>query len=163
MEKINTDIANYYGNKLRVRVCGILIENNRLLVVEHKNIGENGVFISPPGGGLQLGENIENCLKREFLEETGLVISVERFLFVNEFLDLPLHAIELFFLVKKVNGELRLGTDPEMQPNEQILQRIFFISENELAEMASGSLHQIFTKCKNFEAILTHQSTLFKV
>ena len=39
-------------------------------------IVENGGMVYLPGGGIRLGEAFDKCLKREFLEETGFVISV---------------------------------------------------------------------------------------
>jgi hypothetical protein len=39
-------------------------------------------------------------LKREFLEETQTDITIGEMLFVNEFLEPPLHAIELFLRLK---------------------------------------------------------------
>lgn len=146
LQSIHKNIEKHFGNKLRVRVCGVLIENNEILVVEHKNIGVNGKFISIPGGGLNFGESIEECLKREFIEETGLEIEIIEFLFLNEYLDLPLHAIELFYKVKKLGGKLQLGSDPEMAKNEQILSKVYFVTLNELKKQDITSIHNAFFK-----------------
>ena len=107
-------VITHFGNKLRTRICGILIHENKLLMMKHKSINPSGYFYSPPGGGLEFGETMESCLKREFIEETGLTISVGDFLFVNEFLKKPLHAIEFFFEVKTLNTDFNLGSDPEL-------------------------------------------------
>jgi 8-oxo-dGTP diphosphatase len=162
LQSLNNDIENLYGNRLRIRVCGILAENNKLLVVEHKNMGTNGFFISPPGGGLNIGEKIEDCLMREFLEETGLEISIGNFLFANEYLDMPLHAIELFFEVKKIKGELRLGNDPEMEAEKQILNKIYFSSYPEILAKGEGNIHQIFKHFSSLEEILNTKSEILK-
>ena len=71
------------------------------------------MFVDCGSGGLQYGESMQECLKREFEEETGLQVKVKRFLFVNEFLQPPLHAVEFFFEVRITGGNLRTGTDPE--------------------------------------------------
>jgi ADP-ribose pyrophosphatase YjhB (NUDIX family) len=57
-----------------VRVYGILIDCNRLLVSDerHRDIS----FTKLPGGGLQFGEGTVDCLKREFLEETRLEVEI---------------------------------------------------------------------------------------
>ena len=96
-----------------------------------------------PGGGLQFGETLENCLKREFSEETGLDIEIKGFLFFCEFFQMPLHAIELFFLVDAKPGNLVHGTDPEMG-EKQIIQEVKFISWGEINRLTPVSRHGIF-------------------
>ena len=114
MSDIKKRIVEHFGNRLRVRVCGICIEDQKVLLINHHSLNQNGDFWSPPGGGMDYSENAEECLKREFQEETGVEIEIEKFLFVHEYLSPPLHAIELFFLVKRISGEIELGYDPEM-------------------------------------------------
>ena len=120
------EIINQYGNKIRVRVCGICVQDDKILLVNHSGMNESGEFWSPPGGGLEFGESIEDCLKREFLEETNTVISVGKFLKINEFVKPPLHAIELFYEVKILSGEIKIGFDPEM--DYQIIKDIQWLS-----------------------------------
>ncbi|MGD1843339.1 MAG: NUDIX domain-containing protein, partial [Thermonemataceae bacterium] len=105
------EILARFGNQLRVRVCGICVQDNQLLLVKHQGL-QQGYLWAPPGGGMQFGESAETCLVREFEEETGLQIAVEQFLFVHEFLRPPLHGIELFFTVTVKQGTLRIGYDP---------------------------------------------------
>ena len=57
-----------------VRVYGILIDGNRLLVSDEKH--RDISFTKLPGGGLQFGEGTVDCLKREFLEETSLEVEI---------------------------------------------------------------------------------------
>ena len=79
-------VIEAFGNKLRIRVCGILMQEDRILLVKHRSIGEDGTFWAPPGGGLKYGETILDCLHREFLEETGLQIADQEFIGLNEFM-----------------------------------------------------------------------------
>jgi 8-oxo-dGTP diphosphatase len=141
---MESEIIKIFGNRLRVRVCGICIEDQRILLVKHHALGPKGVFWSPPGGGLEFGESAEESLKREFLEETGLQTEVVRFLFTHEFLEEPLHAIELFFEVRKTGGRLKTGTDPEMKGGNQIIQEVKFVSQAELKIFEPSTLHNIF-------------------
>lgn len=131
-----------YGNKLRIRVCGLCIDNGRLLMINHQGINA-GDFWAPPGGGLQFGETLESCLKREFSEETSLEIEIRSFRFLYEFVQLPLHAIELFFLVEARPGNLSQGYDPEMEEN-QIIQEVKFMSWAEIDRLTPVSRHGIF-------------------
>jgi len=91
-------VHSYYGNRLRVRACGICIVNEKLLMVNHSGLTD-GNFWAPPGGGIQLNESATDCLKREIAEETGLTVEVTKFLFACELISKPLHSVELFFLV----------------------------------------------------------------
>ena len=135
------EINKVFGNKLRVRVSGICIKDDAILLIEHKSIGESGILWAPPGGGMNFGENAHNTLIREFEEETGLTISVGKLLWVNEYLENPLHAIELFFEVNIVSGNLALGNDPELDSQKQILTKIEFIPIKNLKHFAKGTLH----------------------
>ena len=93
----NQKVSSSYNGQLRVRVCGILIENNCLLLAQHKPFGAAGELWIPPGGGMEFGESAQQCLIREFKEETNLNVTVGKLLFVHETLRKPIHSIELFF------------------------------------------------------------------
>jgi 8-oxo-dGTP diphosphatase len=135
-------VQEFYGNRLRVRACGLCVVDNELLLVNHEHLG-NGNFWAPPGGGVELGEQIDQCLVREFHEETGLAIEPKEFLFATEFISLPLHAIEFFFRVEKTGGTLKRGSDPEMKNQIRDVQ---FISWSVLKSSSPNSLHGIFQK-----------------
>jgi 8-oxo-dGTP diphosphatase len=112
-----------------------------------------GYIWSPPGGGLEFGESAEEALIREFKEETGLTVDIDRFLFVNEYLDDRFHAIELFFDVKMLSGEVYLGTDPEVPWEEQILTEYKFFSFSELNDVHKGQKHNIFSQCNSLNEL----------
>lgn len=131
-----------YADKLRVRACGICIQDNKLLLVRHGSTIGNKAFWAPPGGGQHYGETIQECLKRELLEETGLEVRVERFLFVNEFLQPPLHAIEFFFEVHITGGSLRTGVDPEAAPGEALLEHVQWLTIKELQAIPFKDKHR---------------------
>jgi 8-oxo-dGTP diphosphatase len=138
---MNQEIINQYGNHLRVRICGICVQKGKILLINHSGMNESSEFWSPPGGGLQFGETIDECLKREFLEETNTIISIGKFLTVREFIKSPLHAIELFYEVKIESGEVKKGFDPEMK--EQIIKDIQWLSFEEILEKGEGRFNEI--------------------
>jgi len=146
-------IIEHFGNRLRVRVCGILEEDDRILLVRHHALGPKGVLWAPPGGGMKFGSNAEQNLIREFKEETGLDISVEEFLMVHEFLSSPLHAIELFFRVKRTGGELILGHDPEMGIGDQIIKEIRFVPITELLSFDREIVHNALSELVHFKPV----------
>jgi len=147
-------IIEKFGNKLRVRVCGILIEKGKILLIRHKSLGKNGVLWAPPGGGMLFAESAEETIKREFEEETGLKIQVERFLFTHEFLKPPLHAIELFFEVSRLGGTLNTGYDPEMKKNEQIITDAAYLDLDQIKEIGNDSMHNVLRKVTNLKDLL---------
>lgn len=141
---MNEKIIEAFGNKLRLRVSGILLRDKEILLVSHKSIGKTDILWAPPGGGMHFGEPVEECLKREFREETNLEVKVGSLLFVNEYLEGPLHAIELFFEISDYSGELEIGHDPEMSPEAQIIQNVRFVSFEEIKKSDPLSFHSIF-------------------
>ncbi|HET8858662.1 NUDIX hydrolase [Marivirga sp.] len=142
-EEAKESINHKFGGKVRTRVGGILIENEQILLLKHEGIGKKAFLWSPPGGGIEFGANSENNLIREFQEETGLNIRVHELLFVNEFMNDDIHAIELFFRVERTGGILKLGEDPEME-NNQILSELAFFDENRLIKTENDYLHNMF-------------------
>lgn len=113
-----------YQNRIRVRVNGILIQSSSILMVQIHSPVTNQLVWMPPGGGLEFGESLESCLEREFEEETGARISTGEFLFLNELIEAPYHAIELFYRVRQTGGIITLGSDPEHETNSQLLKAV---------------------------------------
>jgi mutator protein MutT len=78
-----------FGNKIKIpkekfstRVSGyaILIHEGKMLLV---NLRSNGKWFFP-GGKVEIGEKIEDAIKREVKEEAGIEIEVEKFLTFKE-------------------------------------------------------------------------------
>ena len=151
MAELEKEITKAFGNKLRIRVSGICIKENSILLIKHLSIGKKGILWAPPGGGVNFGESITDTLKREFLEETGLTVKVGNLVAVNEFLETPLHAIEIFFLVEIAEGKLALGIDPELAPTHQIISELCFVSFNEISKMDPEITHSMFKIYKSPE------------
>lgn len=152
MEQIITET---FGKRLRVRVCGLLIENEQLLLIKHNYLGDLGYLWSPPGGGLHYTEKAKDALKREFLEETGLEIAVYDLAFVYEFYEPPLHAVELFFWVGKAGEEGEQtplkGTDPELPADQQIINRVAFRSLEDLSNEHPAGLHKALQNLSSWQ------------
>lgn len=108
------DIIRIYGDRIRIRVCGILENDGKYLLVNHSKLNEDNVFWNFPGGGVDKNESIENTLIREFKEETNIDIKSDKFLFLNQVIASSLHAIELYFSVIAENFENKTGHDPEI-------------------------------------------------
>ncbi|HYF63944.1 MAG TPA: NUDIX domain-containing protein [Herpetosiphonaceae bacterium] len=69
---------NVYDN-VRTRV--IVVHAGALLLLPPDQPGEGW---RPPGGGLEPGESMAECARREALEETGIAVAVGRVAFLRE-------------------------------------------------------------------------------
>lgn len=112
-----------------VRCRGIIIHENKLLVVKHH---KNDNYTALPGGHLEWGEDIESCLKRELTEEMGVVPELGRLLYVYTFIDKnSRQSIEFFFEVR--NGADFLHPNPKAPLANELAEIIWAQKEDELS------------------------------
>lgn len=121
-----------YRHRIRLRVNGLLVENDALLMVHLNAPTRSHPIWMPPGGGVGFGEPMEEALVREFEEETNLVIDVGPLRYVNQFVEPPYHAVEFYFDCRRISGEIRLGDDPEEGEGPQKLMDLQFIPVSQL-------------------------------
>jgi len=70
--------------RFNIRVYGICInERNEVLLSDESYL--NLAFTKFPGGGLEFGEGMIDCLKREFLEEFNIEIEVKELFYLTDF------------------------------------------------------------------------------
>jgi 8-oxo-dGTP diphosphatase len=82
------------SNRIVVRVRGIILNENNLLVVKHE---EKHDYYALPGGHLEWGETPEECLQREIREELGITARIGKLLYINTFTEKEIHSLELFY------------------------------------------------------------------
>ena len=70
--------------EIRPIALGLAIRNNKLLVSEGFDKVKNETFYRCLGGGIEFLEKSEEALKREFLEEINVDITVKDFLGISE-------------------------------------------------------------------------------
>lgn len=70
--------------EIRPIALGLTIKNNKLLVSEGFDKVKNETFYRCLGGGIEFLEKSEEALKREFLEEINVDITVKDFLGISE-------------------------------------------------------------------------------
>lgn len=153
LQTLNAEIKKLYGGSVRVRVGGLCVQQDRILLVNHALYGPEGTFWSPPGGGVQFGESAEMALVREFKEETGLDVEVGELLLVHEHIAAPLHAVELFFRIKSFIGNAEAGADPELSADGQIIREVRFLDWEQIQRYHPGQRHRILNMAASIEGI----------
>lgn len=90
------------------RIYGVLRDGNKVLLTRSR-FGAS-TFINFPGGGVEIEEAPGDALRREFVEETGLVIKPVRTLYANQEAHLstqaPIQIVSVYWLVERVSGDL---------------------------------------------------------
>ncbi|MBI2436602.1 MAG: NUDIX hydrolase [Candidatus Magasanikbacteria bacterium] len=89
---------------MKIRTTGILIERDKILLLD-QNVNKERTW-SLPGGTLENGETLEECMIREMKEETGLDVSVGKLLYICDLIVDQTHVVHISFLVKKIGGTL---------------------------------------------------------
>ena len=113
--------------KFNIRVYGILINDNKQLLVADEFI-RGQYYTKFPGGGLEFGEGTRDCLKREFVEEMNLQVEVLDHLYTTDFFQESAfrpgdQIVSIYYLVKPLeNISVRLS-DVEFDFNDEQLLR----------------------------------------
>lgn len=101
--------------KIKTRVTGVLIENDQLLLVKQKVNSARGWSL--PGGTLEFGETLAECMIREMREETGLQVVIEKLLYICDRIEADRHVLHITFMLQRIGGSLQLGYEPETFAN----------------------------------------------
>jgi len=87
-------------------------KDNKFLVILKSDIEEiNPNEIDLPGGRLKFGEDFEDGLKREIMEELGITIEIMRLSRVWTLIKNDLHLVGLTFLANYVSGDIKLSQE----------------------------------------------------
>ncbi|MBQ7466882.1 MAG: NUDIX domain-containing protein [Clostridia bacterium] len=84
----------------KLRVCGILKVGDKYLISNCNH----SPFWSYPGGHIELGEDSEHAVMREFFEETKIEAEIQKFIAVEQLFfkredDKPFHEIGFYYLL----------------------------------------------------------------
>lgn len=74
---------------------------------------EDRIFYTFPGGGLEENETEEKCVKREVLEEFGIIIKPIKKVYIYE----NQKNIEHFYIAEMISGKFGTGQGEEYQAN----------------------------------------------
>lgn len=119
---------NYF---FQIRVTGVLVEDRKLLLVEQKVHTTDRTW-SLPGGRVEVGETLEEAIKREMLEETGIMVEIEKLLYLCDKIDCKTPILHITFLLKKLKGEVVLPTN---EFDENPINDVKYVDFSKLADL----------------------------
>ena len=112
-----------------IRITGILIENNEILLVQQKLSDKRNWSL--PGGRLERGETLSQGLIREMKEETGPDVEIVRMLYLCDVAASSNTILHITFLIKRIGGEIEL---PSNEFDENPIHDVKFIPISELVQ-----------------------------
>ena len=110
-----TDRRNY-PDRPYVGAGAVIVQDGQVLIVKRKYDPLAGQW-SLPGGGVELGETLEDSIVREMLEETGLRIEVGPVIEVFDRImkdaagNVQYHFVLVDYLCRAIGGSLCCGSD----------------------------------------------------
>lgn len=118
------------SHRVRIAVRGLLLHDNRLLLVNAWPGGASDLLCAP-GGGVEPHSSLPDNLIREMKEETGLDVTVGEQVLVNEFHDPDrgAHQIDVYFRVTAHTVHI----PPEWRDPEGVVTLRRFVTRDELA------------------------------
>ena len=135
-------IPDRLAGRVRVRVGALVFDDaddpTAVLLAEHDGLWSDEPFWTPPGGGVEFGEGLAEALVREVREETGVDVDPGPVRYALDFVRPPLHAVSFYLECRADRPALdaaRLGTDPELSEDDQILRRLRLVPFGELDQI----------------------------
>jgi 8-oxo-dGTP pyrophosphatase MutT (NUDIX family) len=124
------ECTSIYGNKvpvprsrlrLRAAVYGVIVHGGKVLLIRSRHGGRYYL----PGGGIEVGERIEDALKREVREETGIEVEVEGFVhFCEDFFyydpgDKAYHSLLFYYVCRPMTFDVSDDAQVDDEDAEQ--------------------------------------------
>ncbi len=119
------------SKNIKLGASGILLNQFGMVLLGKRADKEDlGGLWCTPGGGLEYGESIDHCIRREFEEETELHVRVGRLMYVSENLKSGRpHSVLVF---KQVY--LEPGLAQRLAPNRKEFSELRFVAKGDLTE-----------------------------
>ncbi len=110
-------------DKLNIRVYATAVKDGKVLVLHEEYAGEQ--LMKLPGGGLEFGEGVLDCLHREFEEELNVKINVLAHLYTQEDFVVSRfreneQLLTIYYLVEIIDENDFLIMDPCIEKTEWI-------------------------------------------
>ena len=68
----------------RPNARALIFDSTHQHILVEKNLGTRENYVNFPGGGIELGETLQECIAREIMEESGATVRDFEFLFLVE-------------------------------------------------------------------------------
>ncbi|MEI6228551.1 MAG: NUDIX hydrolase [Candidatus Saccharibacteria bacterium] len=120
----------------RINVRGIVFRDGKILA-QQLTPGSDGHprdWWCIPGGGKDELESLIDCIKREMVEETGVVPEIGKLLFIQQFYDGKRENLEFFFHIKNANDYENIDLTKTSHGVEEIKQ-VEFIDPSDTSEL----------------------------
>lgn len=107
-----------YPDRPVVGVGAVVLDGDRVLLIKRGHAPLKGQW-SLPGGGVEIGETLEQAVAREVLEETGVTIEVGPMVEVLDRISRDIdgrvdhHFVLIDFVARPSGGLLRSGSDAD--------------------------------------------------
>ena len=101
------------GKPKRISVCvsAIIAKDGKVLLVKRRSFKSFAGYWGVPTGKVKAGETLEEALKREVKEETGLVVKPEKLCHIAQEFHDDHHHLVFAFRAKVIGGRLKAGSD----------------------------------------------------
>lgn len=144
---------NLTQERFHVGAYGIFINQERVLLIKKSRGAYKGMY-DLPGGKIEFGEKIEAALKREFIEETGIVLDSYSFVGYNEhFCDYQneqdelrkLHHIGIYFSVEASSENIKTEADGHDSLGAEFI-ALKDLDKIEIAPIARPMIEKVVTR-----------------
>jgi 8-oxo-dGTP diphosphatase len=145
---------------VRPRGVALVVKDDSLLLVEHRD--RNGRFLSPPGGGVERQESVEQATIREVKEETGLDVQLTELVMLRQFREPELFRVtyEHFFLAKLVSASP--ASVSRTMSEEMSLGALHWVSINDLGSANIRVLPEFLADVATVRRLLDSQGAMWR-
>lgn len=116
-----------YKEHKHLGVYGILIEDNKILLIKKKTGPYDGK-LDLPGGTIEFKERPTETLKRELLEETGLKVKKYKYYDADSVIvdwnhnnkNIKVHHIGIFYIISKYTNKIKTNIEITSQNDDSL-------------------------------------------
>ena len=133
----------------KIRCRAIILNEGSLLIVKHRPESD---YYALPGGHLEPGESVVECMRREIIEELGVEPAIGRLLYVHTFKDKDtIQSVEFFYEV--TNGGDFLDITGKERTHAHELAEIRWVEPTENVQIRPAKVTEDFAH----DALLSDQ------